>query len=163
MGPMNTLSVVINGLPLYLALFFHLLLLIPSPAAGFKLTPYTGAQCRGASHTSWVGGNGQGCNKAIDAGIAESVAIVSTGAVDDNAYVVFFNSDDCDPDSEVPDGHKDGTTCFTGWYGSYAVWDLGSPPLDPAQDALEKATAAAGQLIGIGQAAAAVAGAKPPG
>ncbi|KAL9129285.1 MAG: hypothetical protein Q9217_002232 [Psora testacea] len=93
----------------------------------FKLTPYNSETCNSRSLGSWVGGPDQGCITGTDAaaGVGASVIIETTGAVDDNFYAVFFDSDDCNPETEMPEGHKD-AGCFSGNYGSYAVWDVGS-------------------------------------
>lgn len=90
-----------------------------------KLSRYRGEGCRNEALSPWVGGPDQGCISGEDAaaGTAASVIVASTGDVDKNFYTVFFESDDCDPETEI--GHKD-EGCFTGNYGSYAVWDIGS-------------------------------------
>ncbi len=91
----------------------------------FRLSPYAGGQCRGAALGSWVGGPDQGCQERLYPGNSASVAISSTGSIDDDFYTVFFSSDDCDPDTEVNDGQghfDDG--CFSGAYNSFAVWDV---------------------------------------
>ncbi|KAL8997678.1 MAG: hypothetical protein Q9169_003085 [Polycauliona sp. 2 TL-2023] len=91
----------------------------------FKLSTYSGEGCRSASVGQWIGGPDQGCQEPLDFGVAQSVVISSTGPVDKNFYTVFFDSPDCNPDTEVKNGkgHFD-DGCFTGKYGSFEVWDV---------------------------------------
>ena len=105
-----------------------LLTLTSSPlSSAFKLYYYTGEGCRGQRLGEWTGGQNEGCQKPPYPGVQSSVFVQSTGPIDDPAFTVFFNVDDCDPDSEVTNG-KDGKGhmddgCYTGEYRSLAVWD----------------------------------------
>ncbi|KAI4173124.1 MAG: hypothetical protein LQ346_008475 [Caloplaca aetnensis] len=94
-------------------------------ADAVKLSRYRAEGCRSEALGPWIGGPDQGCISGGDAaaGTAKSVIVASTGDVDKNFYTVFFESDDCNPETEI--GHKD-EGCFSGGYGSHAVWDVGS-------------------------------------
>ena len=104
------------------------LALLSTTTSAFEIYPYRGAGCRSEA----LGGNkvdaSKGCIKGSDAaaGTGLSAVIKTSDTSDANAFVVFFGSDDCDPDTEI-DHVDESTKCFdkqTGW-GSYAVWDVG--------------------------------------
>ncbi|PKS12652.1 hypothetical protein jhhlp_000860 [Lomentospora prolificans] len=93
-----------------------------SLAAAYELIFYRGEGCRSENLGHWVGGPNQGCRND-NMGVAQSVIVKSTGAVDDPHMITFFSSDDCDPRTEIQHGDED-SGCFTVNYGSYVIWDV---------------------------------------
>lgn len=94
-------------------------------SSAFTIIPYQGEGCRNQP----LGGREvtpeDGClsGNDVSAGVASSVIVKATGTVDENSFVVFFSSDDCNPETEVK--HTD-SGCSAVDYKSFAVWDVGS-------------------------------------
>jgi len=108
--------------------FSHIayLSLSTSLATAYKLTFYRSEGCRSENLGEWIGGPNQGCSNEM-MGVAQSAIVASTGPVDDNFMITFFESEDCNPDTEIVHGEpdEDGSACMTAKnYRSFAVWDL---------------------------------------
>lgn len=116
-------------------LIFSILLFSASQALAYTFAFRDNSDCRGMIIERVVGGSNLGCRKPGQESPspqgALSVEIASTGAVDNPLMIVFFESDDCRPDTEV--GHVDYLEGESGCYTppkekpnfrSYEVWDV---------------------------------------
>lgn len=106
-------------------------LLLFTPTTSFIITPYVGKGCRNAAHESKVVTPAYGCRKE-GAGNAHSVLIKGDWS-DDTYYTVFFQSDDCNPDTMIT---KFGNGCNSIDYGSFEVWNMCDGD-DNARDCLD--------------------------
>jgi hypothetical protein len=103
------------------------LILLTTNTSAFMVTSYAGRQCRSQSLGTELQVPGTGCQKT-HAGVASS-AILSGDASDANYYMVYFSSDNCDPDNIIKKGDlgKDWkSTCVEPEtsYGSFQVYDV---------------------------------------
>lgn len=137
-------------------------------AVTFKVDFYLGAECRGQALGDWVGGKDQGCIPALGYVLgcpsksrltrsrsqASTAIIQSTGAVDDDTFVQFYSSDNCQPGTETvgsPAACIAIEDSIIGAYGSFQVVDVVvAPPLTPdatiTVTELATATPASGSL-----------------
>jgi len=104
-----------------------LLTTLTTSTSAFKVTSYVGRQCRSQSLGTQVWIPDSGCQK-VHAGVAAS-AILAGDATDANYYMVYFGSDDCNPDNILEKGDlgKDWkSTCVEPktQYRSFQVYDV---------------------------------------
>ncbi|KAM7192052.1 hypothetical protein V8F20_009028 [Naviculisporaceae sp. PSN 640] len=95
-------------------------------ATAYRLLFYRSDGCRSESLGDWVGGPSMGCRNDM-AGSASSAIVQSTGKIDAPFMITFFESNDCNPDTEIVHGEpdEDGSACLNARrYGSFAVWNV---------------------------------------
>lgn len=82
---------------------------------------FSGEKFHGQALGEFIGGPDQGCRTDFF-GNGASVQVQGTGSVDDNFMITFFNSQECDPDTEI--AHADGDCMTVKGYRSFEVLDL---------------------------------------
>ena len=108
-----------------------LLTTLTASTSAFSVTSYSGRQCRSQSLGTVIQVPDSGCQKAF-AGVAAS-ATLSGDASDANYFMMYFSSDDCNPDNIITRGDlgKDWkTTCVTPEtsYASFQVYNVCEKP-----------------------------------
>jgi hypothetical protein len=97
----------------------------------FQVTFYTGSGCRSGSPVTLMQRPEQGCQTNY-AGSSKSQILKGDGS-DKSFYMVYFSTDDCDPDhiikkEDLGDNYSNKCVDTSGGYKSFQVWNVCEKP-----------------------------------